>query len=113
VASPTNTSYVAECFWAGVKESDLSALDERATASVASVTRGGDRVRYLGSVLMREDEVVLCFFEGPAEAVRRAAELAQIPFERILETAQSVHPISGRRTIDKKPTERRSKHVAN
>jgi len=50
---------------------------------------GGENVRYLGSVLMRSDEVVLCFFEGSAAGVRRAAELAEIPFERILETAGS------------------------
>jgi len=38
---------------------------------------------------MRADEVVLCFFEGTAEGVRRAAEEAAIPFDRILETATS------------------------
>jgi hypothetical protein len=46
-------------------------------------------VRYHGSVLMREDEVVLCFFEGTAEGVRHAAQDAAIPFERIMETAGS------------------------
>lgn len=89
MASQAETSFVAECFWAGVRESDLRALDERAMKSVAAVTLGGDHVRYLGSMLMREDEVVLCFFEGSAAAVRHAAELAEIPFERILEAAGS------------------------
>jgi hypothetical protein len=42
-------------------------------------------VRYLGSILMAEDEVVLCQFEGTSAAVREAAERAQIPFERIVE----------------------------
>jgi len=89
VASRTSASYVAECFWAGVKEDDLHALDERAMSSAATLTHGGDHVRYLGSVLMRQDEVVLCFFEGSEAAVRRAAELAEIPFERILEASGS------------------------
>ena len=83
------TSYVAECFWIGVGDDDLRLLDKRAAMSAAAMSGGGERVRYLGSVLMRSDEVVLCFFEGSATSVRRAAELAQIPFERILETAGS------------------------
>jgi hypothetical protein len=40
-------------------------------------------------MLMREDEVVMCFFEGSLENVRRAAQLARIPFERIIETTRS------------------------
>ena len=38
---------------------------------------------------MRVDEVVLCSFEGTADAVRRVAERATIPFDRIVETFQS------------------------
>ena len=79
-------SFVAECFWTGVSEEDLPALDERAQRSVAVLAREGEHVRYLGSLLLREDEVVLCFFEGSAAGVRMAAERAEIPFERILET---------------------------
>lgn len=84
--------YVAECFWAGVQDSDLEALDRRAETSSAELSRSGERVRYLGSILMRQDEVVLCFFEGDAASVRRAAERAEIPFERILESAGSPWP---------------------
>lgn len=83
------TSFVAECFWIGVTDDDLRGLDERATASVEKLAHNGEDVRYLGSVLMRADEVVLCFFEGSAADVRRVAEDAAIPFERILETASS------------------------
>ena len=67
----------------------MHALDQRATASAAELSRDGDRVRYLGSLLMRQDEVVLCRFEGSEEGVRRVAERAAIPFERIVETATS------------------------
>ncbi len=63
---------------------------ERIAASLA------DGVRYLGSVLIREDEVVLCHFEGTADAIRRVAERAQVPYERLLATTFSV------------PTEQRS-----
>ena len=82
-------SFVAECFWPGVTESEVQALDARASAAVAELADGGTPVRYLGSILMREDEVVLCQFDGAADAVRRVCELARIPFERILETVYS------------------------
>ncbi len=82
-------SFIAECFWPGVTEAEVEALDARAFAAAAELARGGEPVSFLGSILMREDEVVLCQFEGAAETVRRAAELAGIPFERILETAHS------------------------
>lgn len=85
--------FVAECFWPGVRESDLYALDIRALARAAALTSAGEQVRYLGSILLRDDEVVLCRFQGAAAAVRRAAVEAEIPFERILEAAQSPWPL--------------------
>ena len=83
------STFVAECFWPGVTELDLGALDRRASASAEDASRAGERVRYLGSILMRVDEVVLCRFEGGADAVRLVAERAAIPFDRIVETFQS------------------------
>jgi len=85
--------YLTECFWPGVRESDLRALDDRVQTHA-----DGKPVRYLGSLLIREDEVVLCLFEGEADAVRRVAEQAAIPFERILAAAQSPWPPSQRRS---------------
>jgi hypothetical protein len=84
-----STEYLAECFWPCVHESDLIALDERVNASAAELSADGDVVCYLGSLLMREDEVVLCRFEGSEPAVRRVAERAAVPFERILEACHS------------------------
>jgi hypothetical protein len=78
---PASARYVAECFWSGVSEDDLPVLDRRIGACV---TEHGDAVRYFGSMLIVDDEVVLCLFEGPAAAVRRVAEAAGLPFERIL-----------------------------
>ena len=71
-------SFVAECYWPDVREEDVRVLDQRIAASLA------DGVRYLGSVLLREDEVVLCQFEGTADAIRRVAERARVPYERLL-----------------------------
>jgi hypothetical protein len=76
-------SFVAECYWPDVREEDVRALDERIAASL------DDDVRYLGSVLIREDEVVLCQFEGAADAIRRVAKRAGVPYERLLATIVS------------------------
>lgn len=76
-------SFVAECYWPDVREEDLRALDHRIATSLP------DDVRYFGSVLIREDEVVLCHFEGTADAIRRVAEKAHVPYERLLATTVS------------------------
>ena len=54
---------------------------------------------YLGSILLREDEVVLCQFEGTTEAVLEVARSAEIPFERLLESARSRWPIPSGPTV--------------
>ena len=81
------SGYLAECFWPGVAEADLRDLDERIELALT-----GTAARYLGSILMCADEVVLCLFEGSETEVRAAAEQAAVPFERILATAHSPWP---------------------
>jgi hypothetical protein len=73
--------FVAECYWPDVDDSAVRAVDERIAACAAALN-----VRYLGSILLREDEVVLCQFEGNADAVREVVACAEVPFERILES---------------------------
>ena len=75
-------SFVAECFWPGVRREDVRALDERVRSLL------DDGVVYRGSMLIRQDEVVLCEFEGTLAAVRTLAERAGVPFERLLETTR-------------------------
>ncbi len=79
-----DTSFVAECYWPDVREEEVRKLDQRIAASLT------DDVRYLGSVLIRDDEVVLCHFEGTADAIRRVAERARVPYERLLATTISI-----------------------
>lgn len=90
------SEFVAECLWPDVREADLQALDERATQQAERLASAGMAVRYLGSMLMRRDEVVLCLFVGRRDAIKEAAEAARIPFERILETARSPWAAKGR-----------------
>ena len=92
MANAVRTCYVAECFWVGVREEDLRALDRRIGASVVAVAGDGEPVRYLGWLLVIDDEVVLVLFDGPIGTVRRVAAHAGIPFGRILQVAHASWP---------------------
>ena len=80
--------HVVECFWSGVREEDLPAIDRRIRAAAAQVV-AGERVRYLGCLLILDDEVVLCLFEGPIATVREVTQRAGVPFERILRSSRT------------------------
>ena len=79
-----DASFVAECYWPAVREEEVRTLDRRIAASLS------DDVRYLGSVLIREDEVVLFHFEGAAGAIRRVAARAGVRYERLLAATVSL-----------------------
>jgi Protein of unknown function (DUF4242) len=84
------TEYLAECLWPGVTEGELGKLDVQ--AQVAASGTGGE-VRYLGSILMPDDEVVFFRFSAPsAGAVHAVAENAGIPYERIVESVPRPGP---------------------
>ncbi len=89
MADEQAAQHLAECFWPGVTEGDRRLLDERARASAAALSSSEEPVHYLGSILIPQDEVVLCLFDGSQAAVQRAAERARIPFERILAASRS------------------------
>jgi hypothetical protein len=82
-----NVTYLAECFWPGVSKAVLEELDARVRQETAATLGGREEVSYEGSILVPEDEVVLCLFGGcSAEAVRALAERADVPFTRIVES---------------------------
>ena len=91
-----SATFVAECFWPDVTDADLEQLDRRITAAASRLEDETRAVRYLGSLLVREDEVVLCQFEGPEADVRLLVERAAIPFARILETTSRGEGRAGR-----------------
>jgi hypothetical protein len=79
--------YVTECYWPGVRESDVRELDARVRSATAELADTGEPVAYLGSVLILDDEVVLCLFAGPLRTVRDLAERAGVPVGRVLRSA--------------------------
>jgi hypothetical protein len=92
MTNAARTSYIAECFWAGVEEEDLRELDRRIEATVLAFAADGPPVRYLGWLLVVDDEVALVLFEGPIGTVRRVAEHAEVPFGRILRAVHAPWP---------------------
>jgi hypothetical protein len=84
MSSTVRIGYVAECFWSGVSEEDLHQLDSRIEAAVAELAGRDDRIAYLGSMLILDDEVVLCLFEGPIATVQLVTARSGIQFGRIL-----------------------------
>jgi hypothetical protein len=83
------STYVAECFWAGLRAEDLPEMHRRIEAAVVG---DGGSVSYLGWLLVLDDEVVLVLFEGTRGAVQRVAEHAELPFGRILQVAHALRP---------------------
>src|SRR5690348_6491912 len=72
---------VAECLLPGVTPALAEELGERVRTELA---RSRSRVSFIGTLLMPEDEVLLCLFSGPFAEVRTVSERAGLPFERIL-----------------------------
>jgi hypothetical protein len=84
VSRNTLRGFIVECFLPDADEGDLVAIDARA-AAVAEQRGEAPELAYRGSILIIDEEVILCLFEGTTvDAVRIAAQQAEIPFERVL-----------------------------
>jgi len=80
---------MAECFWPGVTRQKVADAGERTRQAAVTLTAEGRSSRYIGSILVPTDEIALCLFEAPSEAMAaELAALAAIPFERILQIVQ-------------------------
>lgn len=82
---PQQDWQLAECLLPGLTLPVAEELTQRVAAALAH--RPGSRVRFLGSLLMPDDEVLLCLFAGTHAEVRALSERAGLPFERILACA--------------------------
>jgi hypothetical protein len=88
--------YLVECFWPGVSIADVDELDRRVRRVAQGSRRRGVPVRYLGSLLVPGDEVVLFEFQaGSAQIVAATSARAGLPFQRVVRAmrpAQEVNP---------------------
>ena len=82
MTGPEPQWHVAECLLPGLSQATAETWDRRVRQEIAAPP--GSQVSYLGSLLMPEDEVLLCLFAGPEAEVRAVSDRAGLPFERIL-----------------------------
>jgi hypothetical protein len=72
---------IVECLLPGIVPATAEELADQVRTEIA---RSCSPVSFIGSLLMPEDEVLLCLFAGPFAEVRAVSERAGLPFERIL-----------------------------
>lgn len=80
--------YVAERFWPGATEDTARASMAKVRASCEQLAASGVPVRWLGGTFLAGDEALSLRFEGTAQAVRAAHELAGVPFDRLLPSVE-------------------------
>ncbi len=80
-------TFLAECYIPGIEESSVAAAATRARAAVRALVAAGERIEYLGAVLVAGDEVVFHTFGAQDPVlVERASRNAGLAFERIVES---------------------------
>lgn len=90
--------YCAKCYWPGISESDLADVAVDVDREAALLDRAGVAVACHGSILFRDDDVVLWIFAAASRgAVLLVNERAQVPCERIMESLwlPAVNPSEG------------------
>jgi hypothetical protein len=73
--------HLAECLVPRMTTAFAELLGDQVRTELA---RSHSPVSFLGSLLIPEDEVLLCLFSGPLTQVRALSERAGLPFERVL-----------------------------
>lgn len=79
---PASQWHVAECLLPGLTQASADSMALRVRAKLAD--RAGPEVVFLGSLLLPDDEVLLCLFEGEREDVLAVCDRAEVPYERVL-----------------------------
>lgn len=81
-------TFMAECYWPGVRAETLVELGERVRSAILELNRRGNHVR-LGRVwLTPSDEVAYLVLDGETELVREVCDRAAIPYDRITEMVE-------------------------
>jgi hypothetical protein len=77
-------TYLVECFWPGLTREAVESAHVRAHERAAALRREGSSVRFVGSLLVPGDEVVIFQFKAASEEeVIRASREAALPFDRV------------------------------
>ncbi len=78
------SGFVAEQIWPDADETKARAAMKLIRDACERLSDSGVPVRYLGGTFLIEDETLSCRFEGTAQAVRAAHELAGLSLDRLL-----------------------------
>jgi hypothetical protein len=81
-------TFIVECYWPGITHAQARhALCSTGGTENATATRA--RARPLGCILVPSDGMAIFLFQSPSFAeVGEAAERAELPFDRIVESIQ-------------------------
>jgi hypothetical protein len=84
-------TFMVECYWPGITEAQVREILER--PGLAGHPPGQREIHPLGSLLVPSDGMVIFLFEGASPAaIREAASLAGVPFDRIVEFRHILPP---------------------
>jgi hypothetical protein len=75
---------MVERLWPGATSESVRDAVDQLQARCLQLAADGIPVRYLGATFIPADESLSCRFEGTAQAVRAAHQLAGVPFDRLL-----------------------------
>lgn len=80
-------TFLVECFAPAATREGVASAGDRVRAAAAELRQAGREVDYVGSLLVGEDEVVIHVFRADdVGLVREAAALAELAFERVVES---------------------------
>ena len=78
--------FVAERFWPGATKNMALASMAKVRESCETLAASGVPISWLGGTFLAEDECLSLRFEGTAQAVQAAHDLAGVPFDRLVES---------------------------
>jgi hypothetical protein len=84
-------TFLVEHYWPGVTAQEFGDAAGRVRTSSERLAARGERIRYLHSTLVPEDEAAFCVFEAAsASLVEQAYRGASVRFERIVAAVETV-----------------------
>ena len=96
---PGATTYLVEHYWPGVTAETFGDAAGHVRTSAETLAADGERIRYLHSTLVPEDEAAFCVFEAASGAlVVEAYRRAGVRFERIVAAVETSSSDLERRT---------------
>jgi hypothetical protein len=80
-------TYLVECYAPGIERAEVEFAGDRAHAASAELREEGQKVEYVGAILVPGDEVVFHVFASEcAGTVREASVRASFEYERVVES---------------------------